>query len=71
MFSDLIVLRIGSGFYWALLIYDIHTDPKEENALNSRWYFSGGIRWPAGDLLVKHIASLQMEPPIRPGTADP
>ena len=69
--SDLLELRIGSGFYGVPLIYDLHTDPNEENTLNSRSYYSGWIRWPAGDLLVKYIASLQMEQPIRPGTADP
>ena len=57
--------------YGVPLIYDLHTDPKEETPLHSRWYYSGWIRWPAGEYLVKHIASLQKEPPIRPGTADP
>lgn len=57
--------------YGVPLIYDLHTDPKEETPLHSRWYYSGWIRWPAGDYLVKHIASLQKEPPIRPGTPDP
>jgi len=30
--------------YGVPLFYDLHTDPKEENALNSRWYHSGWIR---------------------------
>ncbi len=53
------------------LIYDLHTDPREETPLHSQWYHSGWIRWPAGEYLVRHIASFQQEPPIRPGTADP
>ena len=57
--------------YGVPLIYDLHTDPKEENPLNSRWYYSGWIRWPAGEYLVDHMVSLKKEPPIRPGTLDP
>jgi len=57
--------------YGVPLIYDLHTDPKEETPLNSQWYHNGWIRWPAGDYLVKHLASFQKEPPIRPGTPDP
>ena len=57
--------------YGVPLIYDLHVDPKEESPLNSQWYHSGWIRWPAGDYLVKHIGSFQKEPPIRPGTKDP
>ena len=57
--------------YGVPLIYDLHTDPKEETPLHSRWYYSGWVRWPAGEYLVKHIASLHKEPPIAPGTQDP
>jgi len=57
--------------YGVPLIYDLHTDPKEEHPLNSRWYYSGWVRWPAGQVLVDHIGSLKKEPPIRPGTQDP
>jgi arylsulfatase len=57
--------------YGVPLIYDLHTDPREEFPLNSRWYYSGWIRWPAGEHLVRHVASLQKEPPIRPGAPDP
>jgi arylsulfatase len=57
--------------YGVPLIYDLHTDPKEESPIHSRWYHSGWIRWPAGELIVKHLASFQQEPPIRPGTPDP
>jgi arylsulfatase len=57
--------------YGVPLIYDLHVDPKEENALNSQWYHSGWIRWPAGQYIVEHMVSLKKEPPIRPGTKDP
>lgn len=57
--------------YGVPLIYDLHVDPKEATPLNSQWYHNGWIRWPAGQHLVEHIASLRKEPPIRPGTPDP
>ena len=57
--------------YGVPLVYDLHVDPKEENPLNSQWYHSGWIRWPAGQYLVEHIASLKKEAPIQPGTPDP
>ena len=57
--------------YGVPLLYDLHTDPKEEHPLNSRWYHNGWIRWPAGEYLVEHAATLAEEPPIRPGTPDP
>ena len=57
--------------YGVPLIYDLHVDPREANPLNSKWYHSGWIRWPAGEALVQHIGSLRREPPIRPGTPDP
>ena len=57
--------------YGVPLLYDLYVDPKEETPLNSQWYHSGWIRWPAGQYMVEHIASLQKEPPIRPGTPDP
>ena len=57
--------------YGVPLIYDLHVDPKEAEPLNSQWYHNGWIRWPAGQYLVDHVASLRAEPPIRPGTPDP
>ena len=39
-----------------------------------RWIGGGentSMRWPAGQVLVDHLASLKKEPPIRPGTPDP
>ena len=36
-----------------------------------RWWQTGWVRWPAGQVLVDHIVTLKKEPPIRPGTQDP
>jgi arylsulfatase len=52
------------------LWYDLHTDPKEENPLDPRFVENLWVRWPAGQVLVDHQASLRKEPPIRPGTPD-
>ncbi len=57
--------------YGVPLIYDLHTDPRKEFPLSSRWYYSGWIRWPAGEHPVQHVASFKKELPIRPGTPDP
>jgi arylsulfatase len=53
------------------LIFDLHTDPREEHPLDPRWWKTGWVRWPAGQVLVDHVVSLKTEPPIRPGTPDP
>lgn len=53
------------------LWYDLHTDPKEENPLDPRFVENLWVRWPAGQALADHRASLQKEPPIPPGTPDP
>ena len=53
------------------MIFDLHTDPKEEYPLDPRWIETGWIRWPAGQVLVDHMKSLKKEPPIRSGTPDP
>jgi hypothetical protein len=57
--------------YGVPLIYDLHTDPREEHPLHSQWYHVGWIRWPASEHLRRHLASLEQEPPIPPGTPDP
>ncbi len=57
--------------YGVPLLYDLHVDPRERNPLNSQWYHIGWVSWPAGEYIVDHAASLQKEPPIKPGTADP
>jgi arylsulfatase len=53
------------------VLFDLHTDPKEEYPVDPRWIENGWVRWPAGQVLVDHALSLQGEPPIRPGTPDP
>lgn len=53
------------------LWYDLHTDPKEEYPLDPRFVENLWVRWPAGQTLVDHQATLKREPPIRPGTPDP
>ncbi|MFV0484373.1 MAG: arylsulfatase [Bacteroidales bacterium] len=52
-------------------IYDLRTDPKEENSYASNWFSMSWIRWPAGVYLEEHIKSLKVEPPISPGAPDP
>ena len=51
-------------------IFNLYQDPTEEHALSyeiqSLW-----VRYPAGKILVDHLASLQKYPPIKPGTPDP
>jgi arylsulfatase len=50
--------------------YNLHLDPREEHpVLNAPANF--WVRYPASDVLLKHIASLKKEPPIRAGTPDP
>jgi arylsulfatase A-like enzyme len=53
------------------LFFDLYTDPREEHPLDPRWWKTGWVRWPAGQVLVDHVVSLKKEPPIRPGTPDP
>jgi arylsulfatase len=50
--------------------FDLYTDPKEEHPMD-RWEENAWVRWPAGQVLMDHAASLKKEPPIRPGTPDP
>jgi arylsulfatase A-like enzyme len=51
-------------------IFNLYQDPQEEHALSYEiqdlW-----VRYPAGKILVDHLASFQKYPPIQPGTADP
>jgi arylsulfatase len=50
--------------------YNLLLDPKEEHPMlyapPNFW-----VRYPASQVLVDHMISLQQEPPIRPGTPDP
>ena len=56
--------------YGVPLFYNLLLDPKEEHpvlhAPPNFW-----VRYPAGQVLVDHAASMQLEPPIPPGTPDP
>jgi arylsulfatase A-like enzyme len=72
----MITRQVDRGFgepvkqYSFPLWYDLHTDPKEENPLDPRFVENLWVRWPAGQVLVDHQATLKKEPPIRPGTPD-
>ncbi|MBS1824865.1 MAG: arylsulfatase [Acidobacteria bacterium] len=73
----MITRQVDRGFgepikqYSFPLWYDLHTDPKEENPLDPRFVENLWVRWPAGQVLMDHQATLKKEPPIRPGTPDP
>lgn len=73
----MITRQVDRGFgepvkqYSFPLWYDLHTDPKEENPLDPRFVENLWVRWPAGQVLVDHRATLKKEPPIAPGTPDP
>jgi arylsulfatase len=58
------------GTYPVPLFYNLLQDPKEERPTrlvpDNLW-----VRYPASQVLIDHAASLQLEPPIRPGTPDP
>ena len=51
--------------------FNLYSDPKEEYPLTKATAGHFWVRWPMGELLAAHSASLQKEPPIRPGTPDP
>lgn len=53
------------------LWYDLHTDPKEENPLDPRFVENLWVKWPTGQVLADHRASLRKEPPTPPGAPDP
>ncbi len=56
--------------YGTPLFYNLLTDPKEEYPLDPRIADSLWVRYPASQILIEHLASLQKEPPIRPGAQD-
>jgi arylsulfatase len=68
--------ELDSGFgvstkaYDVPLFYNLHLDPREERPMQeaekSLW-----VRYPASQVLLDHMVSLQKEPPIKPGTPDP
>jgi len=54
------------------LFFDLHTDMKEEYPMDDhRWIENAWVRWPAGQVLLAHFASLKVEPPINAATVDP
>lgn len=56
--------------YSVPLFYNLHLDPREEypvlNAPPNFW-----VRYPAGEALLKHLATFEQEPPIPPFAPDP
>ena len=52
-------------------IFNLYVDPKEEYPLTSESLGHLWVRWPAGQILTDHLASLKEEPPVPPGTEDP
>ena len=57
--------------YGLPLFYNLITDPKEEHPLDERASHNLWVRWPAGQILMEHLMSLQRESPVRPGAPDP
>lgn len=51
--------------------YNLYSDPKEEYPLTKDTAGHFWVRWPMGELLKAHAASLMQEPPIKAGTPDP
>ena len=51
--------------------FNLYNDPKEEYPLTKATAGHFWVRWPMAELLKAHSASLEQEPPIRPGTPDP
>jgi len=51
--------------------FNLYSDPKEEYPLTKATAGHLWVRWPMGEILTKHLESLQNEPPIKPGTPDP
>jgi arylsulfatase len=50
--------------------YSLYLDPTEEHALSYEIQY-GWVRFPCGQILKDHLASLKKYPPIAPGTPDP
>lgn len=51
--------------------FNLYNDPKEEYPLTKATAGHFWVRWPMGELLTAHMASLRKEPPIKAGTPDP
>jgi arylsulfatase A-like enzyme len=66
-------LDTGTGVVkqWSIpRFFNLYLDPKEEHALSYEVEYTW-VRYPAGKILVEHLASFQKYPPIKPGTPDP
>lgn len=67
-------MDIGDGPIRELSVprfYNLLIDPKEEHPAMPSTPENFWIRFPVGKIITDHAASLQKEPPIRPGTPDP
>jgi arylsulfatase len=51
--------------------YNLYVDPKEEYPITDETIQHLWVRWPAGKVMVEHVASLKAEPPVPPGAPDP
>ena len=51
--------------------HNLYVDPKEEYGLTDESIANLWVRWPAGQVLTDHLASLKEEPPVPPGAKDP
>ena len=51
--------------------FNLYVDPKEEYPLTAETLGHLWVRWPAGQVLLEHLASLKEEPPVPPGARDP
>jgi arylsulfatase len=51
--------------------FNLYNDPKEEYPLTKATAGHFWVRWPMGEVLTEHMASLQKETPITAGTPDP
>ena len=73
----LVTRELDSGFgvpikqYEIPLFYNLHLDPREEHPMRLGAERDLWVRYPASQALLEHAATLQKEPPIRPGTPDP
>jgi arylsulfatase A-like enzyme len=66
-------LDTGTGVVkeWSVpRFFNLHLDPREEHALSYEIQHTW-VRYPAGKILLDHLASFQRYPPIKPGTPDP
>jgi arylsulfatase len=66
----------GSGLgtvkaYGVPRFYNLYDDPQELHPWTGEKQGFFWVRWPMVDVLGAHLKSLALEPPIKPGTADP